>query len=269
MIVEKLRQFGLDEKQISLYLSLISLGPAPVRLIADKSGVNRGTAYDIIKALMEMGLVSYYRKSHKDTKKQFFVAEPPEKIVSAIEKKISDLGALRESIKGSLPELEALYEKSGSKPVVKYYEGSSGTRLILQDVIFAMSVRSEKLYYVYSSADIREFLYKAYPNFNRDRIKAGIRNRVIALGGGGELAGLDERKWMTREHGAPTYIIIYGGLSRLGAAEVEATKQSTASAGKVALFSVAASGEPVGVLIEDQALYETQKMIFEFNWSRL
>ena len=249
MIVEKLRQFGLDEKQISIYLALISLGPSSVRVISDKSGVNRGTAYDILRSLTDAGLVSYYKKVNRDSKKQYFVAEPPEKIVSAIEKKILDFKALKESVKGSLPELEALYEKSGAKPQVKYYEGGGGVRLILQDVISVMSSQPSKLYYVYSSADIREYLYKAYPDFNRDRIKARIQNRVIALGGGGELVGLDERKWMSREHGAPTYILIY--------------------AGRVAMISAASNSEPVGVIIDDRALYETQKMIFEFNWGRL
>jgi len=249
MIVEKLRQFGLDEKEISVYLALISLGPAPVRLIAIKSGVNRGTTYDILKALIKQGLVSYYQQHSKDSKKQYFVAEPPEKILTAIEKKIADLGSLKTSIHTSLPELESLYEKSGAKPVVKYYEGSSGLRIILQDVIGTMSTASGKLYYVYSSSEIREYLHKAYPKFNRDRIAAKVSNRVIASGKGGELAGLDERKWLSTDKAYPTYTLVYSG--------------------KVAMISVSASGDPVGVLIENQALYETQKMIFEHLWKTL
>jgi len=66
---------------------------------------------------------------------------------------------------------------------------------------------------------------------------------------GGELAGLDERKWMAREHSAPTYILIYNG--------------------KVAMISLSATGEPVGVVIEDEALYTTQAMIFNKLWETL
>ncbi|PIR97023.1 MAG: transcriptional regulator [Candidatus Doudnabacteria bacterium CG10_big_fil_rev_8_21_14_0_10_41_10] len=249
IIVEKLRQFGLDEKQISVYLSLISLGPSPVRAISLKSNVNRGTTYDILKALIKDGLVSYYQQYGKESKKQYFVAEPPEKIVSAIEKRITDLGALKDSVKAKLPELESLYEKSGAKPVSKYYEGSLGLRIILQDVISTMGEQTEKDYFVYSSADIRNYLYKAYPNYTRDRIKNKISVKVIAFGRGGEEQGLDERRWISKEHGAPTYILIYGN--------------------KVAMISVAANKDPVGVIIEDRALYETQKMIFEFTWEKL
>lgn len=262
MIVENLLQFGLDDKEISVYLSLISLGPSPVRLIAKKGKINRGTTYDILKSLVKLGLVSYYKQYGKEDKRQYFVAEPPQKLLDAIENKKRNLETLKLHINKSLPELESLYEKSGAKPVAKYYEGREGIKTILQDVLSTMKNALQpplnlrggkgelsKTYYVYSSADIRDYLYKVYPDFNQDRIAARIANRVIAFGKGGELAGLDERKWMDRQHSSPTYILIYGS--------------------KVAMISVTASKEPIGVVIEDQALYQTQKMIFEFNWSKL
>lgn len=249
MIVENLLQFGLDEKEISVYLSLISLGPSPVRVIAKQARVNRGTTYDILKSLIGQGLVSYYKQYSKDSKKQYFVAEPPQKLLDAVENKRHGLETLKIHLNKSLPELESLYEKSGAKPVAKYYEEMSGVRTILEDVLETMRNQPDKKYYVYSSADIRDYLHKAYPNYNQERIKAGINNQVIGLGRGGELVGLDERKWMDQEHASPTYILIYSG--------------------KAAMISISASGEPVGVIIQDQALYQTQKMIFEFCWSRL
>lgn len=249
MIVEKLRQFGLSEKEISVYLALISLGSSPVKVISKQSGINRGTVYDILHSLMQAELVATFHQQHKDGKKQYFVAEPPEKIIHALEKRTKDLANLKASFQESLPELKALYEKSGSKPVIKYFEGDSGVRIILQDLLGTVGHLTQKEYCVYSAADVRNSLYKVYPNFNKDRLKAKIKVRVIALGKGGEFAGLDERKWMSKDHGAPAYVLIYGN--------------------KVAMISLAQDKEPVGVVIEDQSLYETQKMIFEFNWSKL
>ncbi|MDP3740784.1 MAG: helix-turn-helix domain-containing protein [bacterium] len=249
MIVENLRQFGLGEKEISVYLSLISLGPSPVRLIASKSGTNRVTTYDVLKALIDLGIVSYYKQYHKSSKKQYFVAEPPRKLLDAVEGKKRNLESLKIELGQTLPELESLYEKSGARPVVKYYEGTAGVRVTLQDVLEESGKSPEKKYFVYSSADIKHYLYKSYPNFNKDRINAKIANQVIAFGKGGELAGLDERKWIDKEHSSPTYIIIYSG--------------------KVAMISLDATKNPVGVIIENDALYETQKMLFEFIWGRL
>lgn len=255
MIVENLLQFGLDEKEISVYLSLISLGPAPASLVARKSQVNRGTTYDILDRLIKLGLVSFYKEYQQASSKQHYVAEPPQKLVNAIENKKRNLDTLKLHISKSLPELESLYEKSGARPVAKYYEGSAGLRIILQDVLSAFPSPGdgdglrERSYYVYSSSDIKHYLYKSYPNFNKDRIKAKISNQVIAFGKGGQLAGLDERRCLSEEDSTPTYMIIYGG--------------------KVAMISLSQASEPVGVIIEDLGLYETQKMIFEFVWNKL
>ncbi len=240
-----LKNFGLNDKEISVYLSLVELGPAPVRLIAQKSKVNRGTTYDILKALQKQGLVSFY-----DTQtRQHFVAEPPEKLLTAVKDRQEQLEEVKMQIHESLPELKSIFEKQGGRPVVKLYEDTKGVKYILEDVLSTTQKSQDKLYYAYSSTDIKNELYKDYKDFNKDRLKAKISNRVISFGIGGQLVGLDERKWMNGEHGTPTYIIIYSG--------------------KVAMISKSQSGEPIGVIIEDDALYRTQKMIFEFNWNKL
>ena len=259
MIVENLRQFGLNEKEISVYLSLISLGRSPVRLVAKEAKVNRGTTYDILKNLVELGLVSYYKDYGKEDKRQYFVAEPPRKLLDAIENKKRNLETVEEQIAKALPELESIYEKSGARPTVKYYEGNAGVRTVLQDVLGTTAKATEKIYYAYSSADIREYLYKAYPRYSDDRIKQKIRVQVIAVGKGGELVGLDERKWLSHKDpsrlredeagSAPTYVLIYSG--------------------KVAMISVDLTKQPVGVIVEDQGLYQTQKMVFQKLWDTL
>lgn len=249
MIVENLLQFGLNDKEISVYLGLISLGPSPVRLIAKQAGVNRGTTYDILKGLIELGLVSYYKHYGKEDKRQYFVAEPPQKILDAIENKKRGLDTLKVHLNKSLPELESMYEKSGAKPVVKYYEGNSGVKTILQDVLATAAKLPKKAYYVYSSSDIRDYLYKAFPHYTAQRIKEQIAVKAIAIGKGGELSGLDERKWLSTEEGSPTYELIYGG--------------------KVAMITVDAAKQPVGVIVEDEGLYRTQELVFQKLWATL
>ena len=66
---------------------------------------------------------------------------------------------------------------------------------------------------------------------------------------GGELAGLDERKWLSEEESSPTYILIYSG--------------------KVAMVSLDATQNPVGVIVENDGLYQTQRMVFERLWKVL
>src|SRR5579872_3888651 len=103
-----LKNYGLNDKEIAVYLALIDLGPSPVRVIGQKAGVNRGTTYDILKELMQQGLVTYY---HKRTK-QYFAAEPPETIIHALESKQDQLEQIKKEVKQSLPELQSIFEKT-------------------------------------------------------------------------------------------------------------------------------------------------------------
>lgn len=252
-ITEILKKFGLNEKEISVYLALIELGPSPVRLLSSKSGVNRGTTYDILKSLIAQGLVSYYNKqSH-----QYFSAEPPQKLLSALEDKQHSLKSLEDEVKRGLPGLQLLFERQGGKPTVKLYEGGKGLKSILEDVLETMGREKSRQYFVYSSASLRKDVYKAYPAFSDLRKAKKISVKTIALGEGGQLVGLDERKWLaTSPRPSPqkgregaTYEIIY--------------------AGKVAHISLDSTASPVGVVIQNPEIYETQKVIFESLWIKL
>ncbi len=240
-----LKNFGLSEKEIAVYLALIELGPSSVRDISAKSKVNRGTAYDILKSLMNLGIVSYYNKESK----QYFIAEQPEKLLSAIDQKKEDLDEVRGHIEQSLPLIKTLFEKQGGKPSVKLYEGAKGIRQILEDMLQS----GTKEYYLYSSsrAQDRKSVYADMPDFSKKRIAKKIKVKIISLGEGGQLVGLDERKQMPTEGRdiKSTHEIIY--------------------AGKVAHLGLDEKENPVGVVIQNEAIYETQKLIFEFNWKKL
>ena len=92
-------------------------------------------------------------------------------------------------------------------------------------------------------------MYDDFPSFSDVRVAKGINVKVIAIGKGGELRGMDERKWLDLESETPTYIIIYPG--------------------KTAYISLNAKKEPVGVVIENDGVYETQKGIFDQLWKTL
>ncbi len=244
-----LKNFGLNDKEIAVYLALVELGPSPVRVLSSKADVNRGTTYDILKSLQQQGLVSFYdTKSH-----QHFVAEPPEKLLTALDDKQEQLSDVKKQIQESLPELKTVFEKRGGRPVMKIYEGAKGIKLILEDVLEEVAKTGEKEYYLYSSATVKErkSIYEAMPDFSKKRINQKIHVKIIGLGEGGQLAGLDERKKMpiSRKELKSTHEIIY--------------------AGKVAHISLNTGDDPVGVVIQNEEIYQAQKVIFEFNWKKL
>jgi HTH-type transcriptional regulator, sugar sensing transcriptional regulator len=242
-----LEEFGLSDKESLVYLSLLELGPSPARAVARKSGVNRGTAYDILKKLVDLGLTSFYRKG-----KQHFVAEPPERLIEAVEDKQTKLQRLKVNIVEKLPELKTMFVQQGGKPSIRVYEGSKGVKKILEDVLNTVAELQLKEYYVYSSstAKERELIYKDFPNFNDKRIQKAINVKTISLGEGGELSGLDARRWI-------------GGKSKSNATH------ELIYAGKIAHIGLDSLGSAFGVIVENGGIYETQKLIFERLWERM
>ncbi|MEJ0021068.1 MAG: helix-turn-helix domain-containing protein [Candidatus Doudnabacteria bacterium] len=243
-----LEEFGLSDKETNVYLALLELGPAPARVVARKSGVNRGTAYDILKKLVDLGLVSFYRKG-----KQHFAAEPPERLVEAVEDKQTRLQRLKVSISEKLPELKTMFVAQGGRPTIRVYEGFKGVKKILEDVLNTLGEAAEKEYVVYSAATAkdRKSIYQEFPAFNQRRVEKGIRVRTISLGEGGFLSGLDERKWLSggRNRTTATHELIYGG--------------------KIAHIGLDSSEIAFGVIVENRDIYFTQKQIFESLWGKL
>lgn len=240
-----LNRLGLNDKESGVFLALVKLGPSPVRTIAREAKVNRGTTYDTLKHLLQQGIVSYYHRE----KHQYFVAEPPERLLELTEDRISQEQATQRELEQALPELTQLYATPGEKPAVRYFEGFRGAKAILRDVLAVMSRVEPKEYFVYSSLDLRQALYHEFPNFTDERVKRGIRVRTIAIGAGGSLYGLDERRWLTRKESAPTFVLIYDG--------------------KVAIIGLDANRNLMGIQIESRAIAETEKMIFLSLWEKL
>ena len=246
MIEKALQKFGLKEKEINVYLALLNLGPSPVRKIAQRANINRGTNYDILRKLVKMGLVSYYEKrSHK-----YFTPEDPAKIIDILQERENKIAKTKSELKKIIPDLQSFYSKISQRPFVRYYEGYSETKEILKDVLITMSKSKNKEYFVYSAESIREYLYKTFRNFSEERIKKNIKVKVIAIGKGGKLRGKDERKWLNNvNESAPNYIIVYEN--------------------KTAFISIGQNDEPIGIIVEDGATSKMQKIIFNHIWNNI
>ncbi len=237
---------GLDEKDAKVYLALLIAGPSPVRKIAIAVAINRGTTHTILRSLIDRGLVSYYHKQ----KRQYFVAENPEKILTLLQDTLGDMQKTHQDLQAQLPSLHALRGDLQTKTAVRSYEGKHGIRLILEEVLDTVSAQGEKLYRVYSSVEIRDSLYHSFPSFTQERIRRALFVKVIAIGAGGEYQDLSARRWLPADEGTPTYRLIY--------------------AGNVVTISQSPRGDELrAFLIQDEAIYRTEVIIFDQLWGAL
>lgn len=242
--MEIFSRLGFSQKEEKIYLHLLKSGPASIRQIAADMGMGRGAVYEALKKLHARGLV---RISGALQKKKFMAEDPDaiSRILAAEEENLS--GAKDEYLK-ALPMLESMHNATRELSAIKVYEGHAGTRTILEDVLKTVEKEKDKTYRVYSAANIREYLYISFASFSERRIKMKIKAKVIAIGAGGEIRGLDERRWITTKTGSPAYVIIYGN--------------------KTAIISLS-QGRPYSVVVQDEGLAQTQKLVFDSLWEKL
>ena len=242
---ETLELLGLKPKDMTVYTHLLTLGTAPLRRIAEVTNLNRGTTYDALKRLIDVGLVSHMdAKTHR-----YFTAEDPQKLSSIALRREVAIQEAQLKLKDVVPAFQELLGSSLHRPSVRYYEGESGVRDILADVLKTTDKSKDKLFRIYSSEGIRDLIAHAWPGFIKLRVRKHIRVRTISIGAGGTTHGLDERKWLTQTNTSPAYIFIYSG--------------------KTAFVSLDARRQLFGVIIEDEAIAQTQEMIFDALWKMM
>ncbi len=121
---EYLIQTGLNEKEAKIYLASLELGPASIQTISKKSGIKRGTVYEILKNLKRLGLFTETLKG----KRKLIVPAEPENLKRNIKEKERKLAEI-------LPELKAISNSSLTKPKISFYEGREGIKEIYFDAL--------------------------------------------------------------------------------------------------------------------------------------
>ena len=244
-VKELLKDIGLTDKEIAVYSVLLPLGSASVRLLAQKTGINRGSVYDALEVLLKKGLIA----SEARGAGRRFLMRSPDEILETLQAQKHHLELTEKKVHAMLPTLFSFYTKHGGRPSVEYFDSNDGIRRILEDVLETVSRLPEKRYSTYSSKSVRSYLYKLFPDFTREKVRRGIRTRVIALGSGGDPKNLKlaERKEVGGD--APAYMIIYGS--------------------KIAMLSVAEDETPFGVLVRDEKIASTQQILFDHLWSHI
>lgn len=125
-LIQELGHLGLSEKEASVYLASLELGPAPVQDISHKAKVNRATTYVMIESLMGRGLMSSFVRG----KKRFYASESPERLRAVLRMQRREIEQKEEELETVFPMLAALYNAEGAKPQIRYLEGVDGIQSV-------------------------------------------------------------------------------------------------------------------------------------------
>ncbi len=239
--IELVRSLGLSEDELAVYLATLELGEAHVQDISRKSGVKRTSIYNFIDKLKERQFLTETKKG----KRHVYSAAKPSYLLQIERSRMSSLERL-------IPQLLAIDNSARHKPKVTYHEGVAGMK-----EMYAQMVEDKHVIYAWEDLD-RMFeimpasFTKEYPT---GRAAKNIPLRTITRD------TPFARKFIAEKN------IEYARESRLIAADEFGTDIEIFG-NKVALFSLR-KDSPFGVLIEDQGLARTLKIIWEEQWKHL
>jgi len=119
-----LEELGLEEREINIYLTLISNQNLTALQISKHTRIDRTTTYDILERLMNKGITS----SFIENKIKHFKALTPKKLLVHFKEKFS-------SLENILPSLNQIRDKSKNPVSCELFQGKNGLKTLLRDFI--------------------------------------------------------------------------------------------------------------------------------------
>ncbi len=233
-----LHHIGFSKNEAAVYMAALESGAASAQALAERAQLPRTTVYSILNHLVQRGVVSkttYQGKSR-------FLADPPEKLLSI-------LTDLRTQLEKSLPQLEAIYNVSETKPKIFFYEGKGAIRKAFDDTL---QVRPNEI--LMWNTD----LYFDYERYGLDkhyidhRVELGMRAKRIA--GEGSIWHTRNRPRDTQELSETVVVprkIFWPGI------------EVNIYANKVVFMNFA---ENNSMIIESKAIADAMRQAYHLSW---
>ncbi len=128
---EILREIGLTQSEIKVYLALLDLGDSTRSSIVKKSGISGSKVYDILDKLKEKGLISIYDKNRV----RHFKPITPKQILNYIDEKKDEINKIEQDAKSILPSLLLKFNTSSTKQEVELLSGLKGLEIIFKEQV--------------------------------------------------------------------------------------------------------------------------------------
>ncbi len=170
-----LKTLELNEIEINVFFATLEAGNAPASGIARIAGYNRITVYEALKRLVKKGLVS--KRIKPETKTAFFEAEDIDVIADKLAEKERSFHYYRQIIETLRKDFQVHYRIHGNKPIVLFYEGIEGIKIVLSDTL--KSYPREILSFASQAALAAGFDMEFLQTYWEKRVSLGIPSRGI------------------------------------------------------------------------------------------
>lgn len=235
----QLEKLGLTKIEAMVYLSLLKLGSTKTGLLVKKTSLHRATVYDVLKRLMEKGLVSYIIKG----KIKYFQVTRPEYFLDKIKEEENKLKEKESFVKNLVKELNIIKTESKVKEEASIYEGFKGIKLVFEEIL-----KSKEYVCLGSRARLREVLGDYFEIFQKRKQRLKIKSRLLFDKSFKNSTYLEKVygniRFLSKEYNSPISTFIYNN--------------------KVAI--IISKEIPIAFVLENKELADSFRSYFELLW---
>lgn len=242
MLPDLFEKIGFNSKEAAIYTLLYQRGPNPVSTLAKLSGIKRPSVYDILKSLMDRGLVS----SFKQGTATYFAIDDVRKLAFEQKERLEYADKIVEQLKLNPSGAEAMQ--------IFYYKGLEGYRQLYLDIFSAdpdeiLGVDDMDNFYIGIDK-------KSEDEWTQERYKRGIKVRMILQDSVISREMLKQSPEVNRQ------------IKLLPKGKFVFHSSMFVYSDRVAFFHTK-DNVFTGICIQHPEIYEQQKQIFELCWSLL
>lgn len=206
-IEESLKELGLKENEIDIYLALLELGESSIVPIRKRVHLPRTTVFHALERLDEKGLIDILETPAR----RIYFPHPPKKIVTLLADQSEKLKDQAEDFKNFLPQLNQLYNISPFQPRVRFFVG--GEIKEIYEEILASPIN--EFLYLGETNKVMSILSRRYlMDFVKRKVEKGIWTKSLRVKKEEDpffdpKTGLRKVRYLPEGFNAPANIYIY------------------------------------------------------------
>ena len=174
MYEEQLKQIGLTDNEVRIYLFLLKNDISNPSKISQKLGLHRGYVYDTLRRMQEKGLVNSILKNNK----KFFQATNPQGVTELLRMKL-------ENFEKIAPDLNVMMNFERKETRVELHKGKKVYQTLLKDMIACVG-KNEEVFII--GVDENTLQKKVAPIYLKQYLNAintkNIKEKIIIKKGG-------------------------------------------------------------------------------------
>lgn len=246
-LFESLSLAGLSENDALVYGALLghTAPSASVRDIMKATRLSRTMVYYVVGRLLENEAIRAIQTGGKTR----YVVEPPENLVTLLEKKERAAQRQRELFQASLSGLRSLYNLSRNKPGVRFLEGFDGIREALFETLSSQEM-------IRAFVDLESIA--PVDAINKEYVK---KRRKL---------GIDKQILLIDTPASRTYIGNQGSLltqARFLPPSVTPFHMSMELAGGSVIYLSLRNKNPLAIVMSDPDIYDMHRQLFDLLWA--